>query len=127
MTSTEQEWQEFRVFGRAHPERRLFWFDPMTLTLSDDEGPAMSLAAEMRSSQFSATFGMRGVGDIQMARWELEDLVATMTDTIGFLAGEVATAELVRMELPTGEMIDVDVSLGRVGTWEGLPPLSLSS
>ena len=104
----------FRVFGRAHPERRGWWFKPTGVVRANALGHREELHATMVDSNFHAELTVAGptssVIDPMDAKVRLETFVRTRLDAIGLVSGAAVDCEIVQLELPDGETLVLDTS-----------------
>jgi hypothetical protein len=114
----------FRIFGRAHPERRGWWFDTIVVEHGFSDGTRVKLQGEMALGSFHA---MMVVGadselpdiDPMDAKVALETFVRTRLDTLGLLDGSAVDCEVVQLELPTGEVVVLDTGFDGLRVEDG--------
>lgn len=109
----------YRIFGRALPERRAWWFDPIEIRWEDSPGrPLVRMTAAADLSNFSATYWLGDGVSFDLspadARNHLRGFVRVMLDVIGLLNGAAVDCDVVQFEGPGGVVTTLD------STFEGL-------
>lgn len=124
----------FRIFGRAHPERQGWWFDPMVVQRLFEDGLQLTLQGQMRAGNFTARLELRAenLPDLEPmdAKVALETFVRTRLDTLGLLHGAAVDCEVVQLELPSGEVLVLSTAFGGLevaAADEWFPKLSLAA
>lgn len=105
----------YRVFGRAHPERKGWWFETIAVERQLSDGTEVKLQGEMALGSFHAMMVVRADDELpdvdpMDAKVALETFVRTRLDTLGLLDGAAVDCEVVQLELPTGEVVVLDTA-----------------
>lgn len=111
----ERQPQTFRIFGRAHPERRPWWFAPFRVEWRSQDGRDVAMQCHMKDSNFHASLTVTSPLDATEidpmdAKVQLEALVRARLDSIGLLHGAAIDCEVIQLELPDGAIEVLDTS-----------------
>lgn len=101
-----------RIFGRALPERRSYWFEPLTLEERSADGRLVRrLQASADMSSFSATLWTSEPDpDEATLKNHLEGFLRGVLDSLGLILGEAIDCDVVQVQGLDGTVRTLDQS-----------------